>query len=318
MRCKMSFVLTELRAFIAKSAKTKANDEDEVFELTNFDIQEVSTVDHPANEQPFLIVKAKTMKTTNALQEILGNGTGEFLSKLDAGQEGDDLQGEEGEQNAEGDASKLQLSEAVKSTTLQNLGTVIKALIEVAKVVDGAEVAAEGGDKLPDDLRTVLASSSQVLAKMLGIETGGEGKPDGQQGEGQAGKSKTDTTKAKLGDFQATLDTIGSVITNLRGALGGEGKGEGKTEAGGDKPSGEGKTGDDGIAKALTDITEILKQQGTAITELRGTVGLPASRQAESTRKGKGSGEKTTKAGGDDFDGWPMDMNEGRRQRGRR
>src|SRR5688572_681506 len=101
MRCKMSFVLTELRAFIAKSAKTKANDEDEVFELTNFDIQEVSTVDHPANEQPFLIVKAKTMKTTNALQEILGNGTGEFLSKLDAGQEGDDLQGEEGEQNAE-------------------------------------------------------------------------------------------------------------------------------------------------------------------------------------------------------------------------
>jgi hypothetical protein len=293
-------MLAELRRIIAKASKAE-DDGEKIFELTNFDVQEVSNVDAPANEQPYLLIKGALTMSTKKLQEILGDGAGEFISKLD----GDADAGNAGDGNAsegDGDASVLKLSEVVKNETLQNLGVVIKALIDVAKAVDAAEVVAEGG-ALPDEIKTIVRSSSQVLGKMLGEDAGaGDAGDASEQGKSAAAGGGT-VTKAKIDGFQQDLDTIGSVIEQLQSALGVKG-------AGGDDGKGAASVGDNPeLVKALSGVTQLLKRQNVAISDLRNRVGLPSALPAE--------GEQITKRAADDFDGWPLDMNEDRRRAAR-
>lgn len=293
-------MLAELRSIIAKASKL--DDEDKIFELTNFDVQEVSNVDAPANEQKYLLIKGALKMSTKKLQEILGDGAGEFISKLEGDADGGNTGDGDADGNGDGDADAppiLKLSETVKNETLQGLGVVIKALINVAKAVDSAEVVAEGGS-LPDEIKTIMRSSSQVLGKMLG-EAAGDG--TGEQGK-NADASDGNVAKAKLDSFAQDLDTIGNVIEQLQTALGVSGAGGGDdkgTEGAGDNPE---------LAKALGGITQLLKRQGAAISDLRNRVGLPSALPAE--------GEQTvTKRAADDFDGWPLDMNENRRRAAR-
>lgn len=298
-------MLTELRSYIAKATNGR-DDEEQIFNLTNFDVQEVSNVDAPANEQPYLLIKGALTMSHKALKEILGDGAGEFIAKLegDAGtgtskDEGEgDAMPEEGEGDGDGDAAPaLRLSETTKQETLQGLGVVIKALITVAKAVDSAEVVAEGGDALPDDLKTVVRSSSQVLGKMLGEAAAPA--PEA----GKAAATPDNVTKKKVEEFGQTLETLGGVIENLQTALGVKAPtadGGGNTEAAKVDPE---------VAKALGTITTLLKRQGGAITDLRERVGLSAALPAE--------GKRVNKSAADDFDGWPLDMNEDRRQAAR-
>ena len=293
-------MLTELRRYIAK-ATTGRDDEDQVFDLTNFDVQEVSNVDVPANEQKYLVIKGQLKMSSKALRKILDDGAGEFSSTNKDG-EGDALPGA-GAGEGEGDAAPpaLRLSEATKAETMQNLGVVIKALISVARAVDGAEVATDGGDVLPDEIQTIVRSSSAVLGKMLG-----------EAGAGEAGKgadAPNSVTKKKIDDFGETLDTLGGVVSNLRTALGVKGA-EAPGAAGGDGGDAESEKRDADVTKALDGIATLLKRQGAAITDMRGRVGLSAALPAEGRRVNKS-------ATVDDFDGWPLDMNEGRRQAAR-
>ncbi len=301
-------MLTELRSYIAKA--TTDDDEDQIFNLTNFDVQEVSNVDVPANEQKYLLIKGQLKMAKKKLLEILGNDAGEFLTKLDAlaKDEGDDL----GAGDDDGDAAPpaLQLSEAVKAETMKHLGTVINALVAVAKAVNAAEVVTEGDGALPDEIKGVVRSSSLVLGKLVGEAVApAPGVAPGEAGKGKLANAAGAVDKAKIDQFGKDLATIGDVVANLRTALGVEGAkppGEAGGEAGGDAGKG---AEDPNVAKALDGITQLLKRQGAAITDLRGRVGLPSALPAE--------GERVTKAAGDDFNGWPMDMNEDRRQAAR-
>lgn len=294
-------MLAELRRIIAKASKAE-DDEEKIFELTNFDVQEVSNVDAPANEQPYLLIKGALTMSTKKLQEILGDGAGEFISKLDGDADGGDAGNGDADANGDGDgdgdAPVLKLSEAVKNETLQGLGVVIKALINVAKAVDAAEVTAEGGT-LPDEIKTIMRSSSQVLGKMLGEAVG-----DGADEQGKGASDATPTAKSKLDSFQQDLDTIGSVIEQLQTALGVKG-----AEGGGDANASAGDNPE--LAKALGGITQLLKRQGAAISDLRERVGLPSALPAEGERT------VTKRAADNDFDGWPLDMNEDRRRAAR-
>lgn len=306
-------MLTELRTWIAKASQVDG-DEDQVFDLTNFDVQEVSNVDAPANEQPYLVIKGQLSMSSKALQQILSDGAGEFASTGAAPtpakkDEGDVMPGAgEGEPGAgadEGTPAALRLSEAVKSETLQNLGVVIKALISVAKAVDAAEVATEGEGALPDDIKTIVRSSSTVLGKLLG-EAPAAG-AEGEAGKAVAAAAAGAVTKAKIDEFGTTLDTLGGVIDNLRTALGVKGAAAPAAAGAADASA---SAGDADVAKALDGITQLLKRQGGAITDLRERVGLPSALPAEGRRVSKSVAD-------DDFGGWPLDMNEDRRQAAR-
>lgn len=278
-----SSLLEALGSFVTKRA---AKDDETIFELTNFDVQEVSIVDSPANVQEWLAVKGIGNMKTKALQEILGNGVGEFVSKLG---EGDNLDGDGNGQAGEGDGDGdgdtppvLKLSETVKVKSLQSLGVVIKALVEVAKVVDGAEVANEGGEALPNELVETIGNASAVLAELTGERSGGGDNTD---------KAGDDVNKGKGGDnFSATLEQIQGLLTNVQEAL--DPKGAAANESGkGDSPD---------VKKALGQIATLLKNQAEEITDLRETIGLPASGPA---------GERVSKRREDEDFSWPIDLN---------
>lgn len=275
---------TGLRELLAKAERLLPQEGDEtIYELTDFDIVEVSTVDAPANGEEWLALKGLNNMGSKQLQEILGNGVGEFISKLEGQGEGDSL-------NADKPAA-LKLSETTKAATLQNLGAVIKALITIAKAVDGAEVAADAGDGLPSELQEVLQGAHRVLGETAGVTQAAntdEGEGEGEETDPAAAKRNTAT---KADEFQAQLDSLGSIIENIGAAVG-------------VKPAGAGKDDDSKVADAEKQLADLAKAVGvikTRVDAIGSHVGLPASKRPESP--------VTKKASDDDFV-WPMNMND--------
>lgn len=281
---------------LAQLFKALNADAEQEFRLTNFDVQEVSVVDQPANQEDWLVIKGVTDMTIAALKELFGNGTGEFRTK-DAGAQSD------AGGDTSGAAPKVKLSEAKKNEAMQSLATVINALVEVGKAINGAEVD-EASTNLPDQLSTVIRSASEALAKMAGTAAA-------------AGASSEDknaaTTKAKIDGFAQSLGALEGLIANLRQAFGGN-TDQGAANSGDQAGAGAGAAASgadslDALGKALSPVIEMLKSQGTEIVALKSSLGLQSGKATET------GNVETQKR--DDF-AWPMNMNEDRRQKAAR
>lgn len=277
---------------VAQLFKALGAEAEQEFRLTNFDVQEVSVVDQPANQEDWLVIKGVSNMTIAALKELFGNGTGEFRTTKDAGAPG------AGGADT-GAAPKVKLSEAKKTEAMQSLATVINALVEVGKAINGAEVD-EASTNLPDQLTSVIRSASEALSKIAGTAAA-------------AGATNEDknaaTTKAKLDGFAQSLGALEGLIANLRQAFGGNtdqgAANSGDQGAGATAGAASGADSLDAIGKALAPIAEMIKNQGTEIVALKSSLGLPSGKTTET------GNVETQKR--DDF-AWPMNMNEDRRQ----
>lgn len=279
---------------VAQLFKSSAQLDEQEFRLTNFDVQEVSVVDQPANQEDWLVIKGVNM-SVQALKELFTTGAGEFRTATAK----DDQAAGGGDTNA---APKIKLSEAKKQEAMQSLATVVNALVEVGKAINGAEVD-EASTALPEQLTTVLRSASDALSKMVGAPAASG------DATGSEEKRADAATKAKIDGFAQTLGQIEGLVDNLRQAFGGASAGgDGKTDAAGSAGA-EGSGADQltaAVGKALSPLVEQLSKQATEINALKNSMGLPAAGSVE--------GRQSTQKSGDGF-AWPINMNEDRRRR---
>lgn len=279
---------------VAQLFKSSTQLDEQEFRLTNFDVQEVSVVDQPANQEDWLVIKGVNM-SVQALKELFTTGAGEFRTATSK----DDQAAGGGDTNA---APKIKLSEAKKQEAMQSLATVVNALVEVGKAINSAEVD-EASTALPEQLTTVLRSASDALSKMVGAAAGGDA-------TGSEEKRADAATKAKIDGFAQTLGQIEGLVDNLRQAFGGASTNvDGKTDDAGAGAGAEGSGADQltaAMGKALTPLVEQLSKQATEITALKNSMGLPAAGSVE--------GRQSTQKSGDGF-AWPINMNEDRRRR---
>lgn len=139
------------------------------FRLTNFDVHEVSAVDRAANLEEWIVVKGLDMSNA-ALQEIIGDGTGDFVAKLSSGapQEGNPAATPPPSNPAA--PTVLKLAAATKKLALDGLGTILKGLIATAQIIDKAETPDDGATKLPEELTGIVKNSALALGEMVGID----------------------------------------------------------------------------------------------------------------------------------------------------
>ena len=251
--------------YLAQISKgiTKAAQE---FRLTNFNIEEVSVVDRTANLEEWIVIKGLNM-STEALQEIIGDGIGDFVAKLSGGAPQEGNKGTATPPGTPAAAPVLKLAAATKAATLEGLGTILKGLIATAQIIDKAETPDDGATRLPEELSGIVKNSALALGEMVGIDL----------------EAASKAVTPGVDPFAAELEQTKAALSGLLKSLGSPPAAapEG-TPAGTLAPAPAPAAANPEVFKALEALTAQLGTQGELLTKMAGRVGAQAASVPES------------------------------------
>jgi hypothetical protein len=269
-------------------AKDEDADED-VNRLHDIVVEEVSLVDHAANNHRFLIVKrsddmadheTKDDPVTDLNEEDDEDDEDEMTTGEDPNENGE-------EQEASGDATQ-------NAATLSLAVAALEGLTETVELLGAANQ--EGAASRLAELATDLRGVSEQLGTLAGTP--------GSTGEGAKGKepgrtaTKDDALAGTISTVRATLQQVGTLLCG-QGAAPAD-----KPAQPTSQPSASGELGEQlkTLTSELRSLTTTVKEQQQRLARLEKRVGMPNS---------KAAGEQPRRRGKDshDDDGWPLDMN---------